>query len=62
MAAFGLTWTVAYGLGPTWGGLVLERLGAPWLWSLTLLLGCAAALAYLPLRGRVPAAAAAHPR
>jgi MFS family permease len=49
MAAFGLTWTLGYGIGPTWGGAVMTRLGAPWLWNIAIVLGCLAAVAYLPL-------------
>lgn len=53
MAAFGLTWTLGYGLGPTWGGLVMEKLGSDWLWNLVFVVGTLAALAYLPLRWMV---------
>ena len=49
MAAFGLTWTLGYGLGPTWGAMVMARMGTPWLWNIAFAMGCVAALAYLPL-------------
>ena len=49
MAAFGLTWTLGYGLGPTWGGAVMSHLGTGWLWSIAFVVGCLAAVAYLPL-------------
>ncbi|MHB1160888.1 MAG: MDR family MFS transporter [Chloroflexota bacterium] len=52
MAAFGLTWTLGFGLGPTWGGMVMQRFGAPWVWNVALVMGCISALAYLPLRSR----------
>ncbi len=50
MGSFGLTWTVGYGLGPTMGGMIMAGLGPTWVWGLAGLLGCLAALAYLPLR------------
>ncbi len=52
MAVFGLTWTVGFGLGPTWGGIVMQRWGSAWVWNIALLMGCLAALAYLPLRSQ----------
>ena len=50
MAAFGLTWTISFGIGPTLGGNIMARLGPGWVWGLAFLVGCLAALAYLPLR------------
>ncbi len=50
MALFALTWTLGFGLGPTWGGIVMEHWGSAWLWRTAFLLGCLATLAYLPLR------------
>lgn len=50
MAAFGLTWTIGFGLGPAWGGFVLERSGPSWLWGLALVGACLSALAFMPLR------------
>ncbi len=55
MAVFGLTWTLGFGLGPTWGGVVMQQWGSQWVWNLAFLLGCLAALSYLPLKwmGRI---------
>lgn len=50
MAVFGLTWTIGFGLGPSWGGVVMQQWGPAWVWNATFLLGCLSALAYLPLR------------
>jgi MFS family permease len=50
MAAYGLTWTVSFGLGPVLGGNVMARLGSQWVWAFAFLVGCLAAIAYLPLR------------
>ncbi len=50
MAVFGLTWTLGFGLGPTWGGIVMQHWGSQWVWNLAFLFGCLSALAYLPLR------------
>ena len=49
MAAYSLTWTLGYGLGPSWGGAVMAHLGTAWIWSVAFVVGCVAAVAFLPL-------------
>ncbi len=50
MAAFGLTWTISYGLGPTVGGMIMADFGPAWVFRFAFVTGCLAAVAYLPLR------------
>lgn len=62
MGVFGLTWGVAYGLGPTLGGTVMDSLGGRYVWYASLLLGSIAAVAFLLLGRFVPSSAVASER
>jgi MFS family permease len=58
MGAFGLTWGIGYGLGPTLGGAVMDNLGGRYIWYASLILGSMAAAAFLLLGRFVPLPAA----
>ena len=49
MAAYSLMWTLGYGLGPSWGGAVMAHLGTAWVWNVAFVVGCVAAVVFLPL-------------
>jgi MFS family permease len=57
MGAFGLTWGIGYGLGPTLGGTVMDNLGGRYIWYVSLILGSMAAAAFLLLGRFVPSSA-----
>jgi MFS family permease len=57
MGAFGLTWGIGYGLGPTLGGTVMDNLGGRYVWYVSLMLGLMAAVAFLLLGRFMPSPA-----
>jgi MFS family permease len=59
MGAFGLTWGVGYGLGPTLGGTVMDNWGGRYVWYASLIVGSIAAAAFLLLGRFVPSSAGA---
>jgi MFS family permease len=59
MGAFGLTWGIGYGLGPTLGGTVMDNLGGRYVWYTSLILGSMAAAAFLLLGRFVPSSVGA---
>jgi MFS family permease len=62
MGAFGLTWGIGYGLGPTLGGIVMDNLGGRYIWYTSLILGSLAAVAFLLLGRFVPLPAGSDER
>ena len=62
MGAFGLTWGVGYGLGPTLAGAIMDNLGGRYIWYASLILGSMAAAAFLLLGRFVPSPAGASKR
>lgn len=54
--AYGLSWAIAGGIGPSLGGLVLEHLGSGVLWGSCILIGAIAALGFLRLGPSIRAA------
>jgi MFS family permease len=62
MGAFGLTWNVGYGLGPTLGGALMDNLGGRYVWYASLILGSMAAAAFLLLGRFMPSPAGAGDR
>jgi MFS family permease len=62
MGAFGLTWGVGYGLGPTLGGAVMDNWGGRYVWYASLIVGSMAAAAFLLLGRFMPSSADANER
>jgi MFS family permease len=62
MGAFGLTWGISYGLGPTLGGAIMDNLGGRYIWHASLILSSMAAAAFLLLGRFVPSPAGASER
>jgi len=62
MGVYGLTWGIGYGLGPTFGGAVMDNLDGRYIWYASLILGSMAAAAFLLLGRFVPSPAATGDR
>jgi MFS family permease len=62
MGAFGLTWGIGYGLGPTLGGTIMDNWGGRYVWYASLILGAIAAAAFLLLGRFVPSSVSTNER